>query len=109
MLHCKARQANEQSFKVVNHSKQEQTYRVESDLPHISGIVKDVCKKHGVYYHESTGFRQAFGKYLAHMKELSVAEIIAEHVSDHHHTTAKQSLQPHHLRHRQCSQAASAE
>jgi len=63
-------------FPTVNHS----------HLPHISGIVKDVCKKHGVYYHESTGFRQAFGKYLAHMKELSVAEIIAEHISDHHHT-----------------------
>jgi len=73
-------------------------------LPQISAMVKELCKKHGVYYHESTGFRQAFGKYLKHMKELSVAEIIAEHTSDHHHTTqAEHRAQPHRLQRRECS------
>lgn len=42
-------------------------------LPHIRKIVKATCKKYDVNYPESQGIGDAFGKYIDHMKELSVA------------------------------------
>jgi len=39
-IECKARQVCNQVFKVVNGTKQEQIYRVETDLPHVSGKAK---------------------------------------------------------------------
>lgn len=51
-------------------------------LPKIQPIIKAVCKKHNVPYHESSGLPEALSKYVAHMKELSVAEI-AEEVGNH--------------------------
>jgi len=41
-------------------------------LPRIRPIVKATCKKYGVKYPESSGLVEAFGKYINHMRELSV-------------------------------------
>lgn len=41
-------------------------------LPNIRKIVKQTCKKHDVKYPESSGLVEAFGKYIDHMRELSV-------------------------------------
>ena len=49
-------------------------------LRNIQPIVKDVCKKHGVFYHESKSYGEALGKYLKHMDVLSLP---GGH--DHHH------------------------
>ena len=39
---------------------------------YIRPIVKAVCKKHDVKYHESSGMVEAVGKYLKHLEALSV-------------------------------------
>jgi delta11-fatty-acid desaturase len=52
-------------------------------LPAIRPIVKAVCKKHGVFYHESAGLGEALGKYYTHMKDLSFNELLAE-IDDTH-------------------------
>lgn len=51
--------------------------------PYIQPIVKDVCKKHGIFYHESKGLGEALYKYYEHMKTLSFKELVAE-VNDTH-------------------------
>lgn len=35
-------------------------------------MVKEICQKHGVYYHESMTLREALGKYYQHMVEYGV-------------------------------------
>jgi len=40
-------------------------------LPYIQPIVKQVCAKHNVFYHESTGLGHALQKYYKHMTSLS--------------------------------------
>jgi len=40
-------------------------------LSALQPIVKSICQKYNVPYHESTSFAQAFGKYLQHLKEMS--------------------------------------
>eukprot|EP00040_Diaphanoeca_grandis_P038365 m.256350 g.256350 ORF g.256350 m.256350 type:complete len:455 (-) comp34305_c0_seq1:318-1682(-) len=42
--------------------------------PYIQPIVKQVCKKHGVFYHESSGLGEAMQKYFKHMTHLSIPE-----------------------------------
>ena len=51
-------------------------------------IVKAVCKKHGVFYHESAGLLEALGKYYEHMKTLGIhgsIEASLEELHDHAH------------------------
>lgn len=43
-------------------------------LPYIQQIVKDVCKKHDVFYHESKSWGHAMEKYLKHMDMLSLPD-----------------------------------
>merc|ERR1711871_1247085 len=57
-------------------------------LPAIRPIVKAVCKKHGVFYHESSGLSEALGKYYEHMKTLGVhgaIEASLEELHEHEH------------------------
>lgn len=55
-------------------------------LKALQPTIKKICEKHKVPYHWSSGFREALSKYVAHLKEMSVAEIIVEHLElDHDH------------------------
>jgi len=56
-------------------------------LPYLQPMVKEVCAKHNVPYHESSGIVEAMGKYLQHMSDLSIGDIIQELAIGHDHDT----------------------
>jgi len=44
-------------------------------LPFLApGVKKEICRKQGVEYKVSDGYRDAFAKHLEHMKELSLPQ-----------------------------------